>query len=144
MVNRRDIHGAPSQADDGSIAPTTSHDRLTRKRIICHYEAKDFDGVLGLHTTVRTTLEKDVVACFSLWGGVDISQHGAGEFSDVNLAAAIAWRNVADRLGIPSAHDRLQWSRRISPSRVFRRAIDLHGGLRRLPMADSELEGTGA
>jgi P4 family phage/plasmid primase-like protien len=99
MVNRRDVSGSYYDADDGTVKPTTSHDWLTRERIVRHYQAKDTHDVLGLHTTARVALEKDVVACLSLWDGVDIDQHGPGEFSEANFAAAVAWRDVLAGLG---------------------------------------------
>jgi hypothetical protein len=91
MANRRDISGNYYVGTDGKVCLTTSHDSLTRQRIIRHFRATTIDDVLGLHTTARVILEPGVEACLSLWGATDIDQHGDVDYSQANLAAALAW-----------------------------------------------------
>ena len=98
-VNRYDVSGGYYLDADGEIQPVTSHDELTRQRIIRHYRAKSVGDVLGLHTTVRVVLEKDIEPCLSLWGATDIDQHGELDFSQANLAAALAWYDKLVSLG---------------------------------------------
>jgi P4 family phage/plasmid primase-like protien len=99
MVNRRDIFGGYYLDDDGKVQITTSHDSLTRERIVRHHGATSTADVLGLHTTARVILEEGLEPCLSLWLGVDIDQHGHGDFSQANHEAALAWRDVLIGLG---------------------------------------------
>ena len=99
MVNRRDISGGYYIGDDGKVCLTTSHDSLTRPRIIRHYHATTISDVLGQHTTARVLLEPGIEACLSLWGAADIDQHGEGDFSAANESAAMAWHDDLVGLG---------------------------------------------
>ena len=51
MVNRRDVSGGYYLDSDGTVSVTTSHENLTRARIVRHYQAETIGDVLGLHNS---------------------------------------------------------------------------------------------
>ena len=99
LVNRRDISGDYYIGDDGKVNPVTSHDELTRARILRHYRARCTADVLGLHTTARIALEKDLVVSQSLWLAIDIDNHDGRVAPAVLLEAGLAWHGALVALG---------------------------------------------
>lgn len=88
LVNRPDVWGA-YHALGGQL---TRRGRLTRARLVQHFQARDAGDIIGLHTADADNQSKG--------GALDIDQHGDDPArAEANQRAALHWYDVLTRKG---------------------------------------------
>jgi hypothetical protein len=103
LVVRTDCYGGYS-AEGGEVATTTIKQRLTRARLVRHFEARGTADVVGLHTTVSRKVEglpagRDRVSLVR-YVCPELDQHGDDQAAGAaNLKAALAWYDRAVSFG---------------------------------------------
>ena len=100
LITREDCYCCYYEKD-GQVEVATAKRALTPEVVRGHFQARSANGLIGLHSTVRTTLEGETEeSCWSRFGAIDVDAHCENDDPDANWRAAKAWFERARDLGL--------------------------------------------